>query len=68
MEGGIRVPMFMHWPNHVPEGSVFDHPVLALDFYPNLAGLAGAPIESSKILDGKNIWEDFLAGKRISRE
>ena len=62
-EGGIRVPMFMHWPEKVPAGDVFDHPVLALDFYPTFAGLAGAKIPKNKKLDGKDIWSDFLAGK-----
>ncbi len=62
MEGGIRVPMFMHWPDNVPAGAVFDHPVLALDFYPTFAGLAGATVPKGKILDGKDIWSDFLAG------
>lgn len=63
LEGGIRVPMFMHWPKMIPSGEVFEHPVLALDFYPTFAKLAGASIPADKVLDGKNIWEDFLAGK-----
>ncbi|MDF1858945.1 MAG: sulfatase-like hydrolase/transferase [Verrucomicrobiales bacterium] len=63
LEGGIRVPMFMHWPGKVPSGEVFDHPVLALDLYPTFAGLAGASVPPGKVLDGKNIWSDFLAGK-----
>ncbi|TWU51622.1 sulfatase-like hydrolase/transferase [Rubripirellula reticaptiva] len=62
-EGGIRVPMFMHWPAKVPAASVFDYPVLALDLYPTLAQLAGATVPSDKILDGKDIWQNFLAGK-----
>lgn len=62
-EGGIRVPMFMHWPGEVPAGSVFDHPVLALDFYPTFAGLADAPVPEGKQLDGKNIWNNFLANR-----
>lgn len=62
-EGGIRVPMFMHWPGKVPAGSVFDHPVLALDFYPTFAGLAGGTIPAGKKLDGRDIWDDFQAGK-----
>ncbi len=62
LEGGIRVPMFLNWPNRVPAGAVFDHPVLSLDFYPTFAGLAGAEIPEEKILDGKDIWADFLAG------
>ena len=63
MEGGIRVPMFMHWPGEVPSGEIFDHPVLALDLYPTFAGLAGATIPADKELDGRDIWSDLQAGK-----
>lgn len=61
-EGGFRVPMFFHWPEKVPE-VVYPHPVSALDFYPTFASLAGASIPEGKKLDGKNIWEDLLAGR-----
>ncbi len=61
-EGGIRVPMFMHWPGQAPAGAVFDHPVSALDFYPTFARLAGAAIPAGKKLDGRDIWNDLLAG------
>ena len=61
-EGGIRVPMFMHWPGHAPAGKVFDHPVSALDLYPTFAGLANARLPSGKNLDGRDIWSDLLAG------
>lgn len=62
-EGGIRVPMFMHWPGKVPSDAVFEQPVLALDLYPTFAGLAKASIPEEKKLDGKNIWADLLAGR-----
>ena len=55
-EGGIRVPMMMHWPGHLPANSVFRHPVLALDLYPTFSGLAEATIPKTKELDGKDIW------------
>ncbi len=62
-EGGIRVPMFMHWPGNVPAKAVFNHPVLALDFYPTFASLAEASIPGDKKLDGKDIWNDLLANR-----
>ena len=62
-EGGYRVPMFFHWPNVVPAGKKFNYPVAALDFYPTFARLAGAKIPAGKKLDGKNIWDNFLANK-----
>ncbi|MDF1823639.1 MAG: sulfatase-like hydrolase/transferase [Verrucomicrobiales bacterium] len=63
LEGGIRVPMFMHWPDQVPGGHVFEHPVLSLDLYPTFAGLANADIPEGKTLDGKDIWNDLLNGQ-----
>ena len=62
-EGGFRVPMFFHWPEKVPAGKHYEHPVSALDFYPTFSHLAGAKVPEGKKLDGKNIWSDFLAGK-----
>jgi arylsulfatase B len=63
LEGGYRVPMFFHWPEKVPAGGRFEPPVTALDFYPTFARLADATIPAGKQLDGKDIWDDFLAGR-----
>lgn len=63
LEGGIRVPMFMHMPGTIAAETVYDHPVLALDFYPTFAALAGAALPKDKVLDGVNIWDAVLAGK-----
>ncbi len=62
-EGGFRVPMFFHWPGHVDAGQTYSHPVSALDFYPTFARLGGATIPTNKQLDGKDIWDDLVAGK-----
>lgn len=62
-EGGIRVPMFFHWPDRVPAGQKFDWPVSALDFYPTFAALGKASIPDDKSLDGKNIWDGLIGGK-----
>lgn len=62
-EGGIRVPMLMHWPGQLAAGAVFEHPVLALDLFPTLTGLAQAAVPEGQPLDGKDIWADLLAGR-----
>ena len=67
LEGGYRVPMFIHWPGKVPAGGHYGHPVTALDFYPTFAGLAGAPIPDGKQLDGEDIWEDFIDGRSVRK-
>ncbi|WP_271784123.1 sulfatase-like hydrolase/transferase [Aquimarina algiphila] len=62
LEGGFRVPMFFHWPNHVTAGKTYDYPVSALDFYPTFAKLAGVEIPETKVIHGKDIWKSFIAG------
>lgn len=62
-EGGYRVPMFFHWPDHIPTGKIFAHPVTSLDLYPTFAGLAAAELPAKKNLDGRDIWDDLLANR-----
>lgn len=61
-EGGIRVPFVVAWPARLPEGRVYDEPVIALDVFPTVAALAGAKIPASHKLDGVNILP-HLAGE-----
>jgi len=61
-EGGIRVPMFFHWPDQIPSGAKVDWPVSTLDFYPTFAGLAKAKLPNGKSIDGENIWGGLATG------
>lgn len=49
-EGGLRIPLLVRWPGHVPSGVVVPQPVLNTDWIPTLLDLAGQPIPSG--LDG----------------
>ncbi len=51
-EGGIRVPMVVHWPGHVPH-SVSDSPWYFADFLPTACSLAG--IEKPGNIDGVDV-------------
>lgn len=62
-EGGFRSPMLFHWPQNLPGGQRFEHPVHALDFYPTFVGLAGATVPQGKKLDGIDVWSDLVSGK-----
>jgi arylsulfatase A-like enzyme len=45
-EGGVRVPLIVHWPAVTRGGSASNTPVITIDYYPTLlemAGLADAP-------------------------
>ena len=54
LEGGVRVPFFLSWPGHVPEGKVMDDPVSTLDILPTACAVAGikplAPVEGVDLL------------------
>jgi arylsulfatase A len=49
-EGGLRVPLIVRWPGHVPAGKIEDDPVVGTDWLPTLLDLAGRPIPAG--LDG----------------
>jgi arylsulfatase A-like enzyme len=40
-EGGVRIPQFIHYPNEIPAGSVYDELVSTIDIAPTLADFSG---------------------------
>ncbi len=53
LEGGIRVPFLMRWPNHIPAGHTEDRMVSSLDIAATGVRLARA--KSSRSLDGVDL-------------
>ncbi|MCA1761191.1 MAG: sulfatase-like hydrolase/transferase, partial [Bacteroidales bacterium] len=66
-EGGIREPMFVHWPGKVEPGTKTDVPVTNLDFYPTLLELAEIEKPKRKKLDGQSFLQ-ILTGTGILNE
>ena len=62
-EGGIRVPFVVYWKGVLPEGIVYDHPVISLDVAATAVALAG--LEDDPKLDGVNLVP-FLLGEKDS--
>jgi len=62
-EGGIRVPFMVQWPRRLKAGSVYDHPVIALDILPTAAAAVGAGLPGDRKLDGVNLLP-CLTGKK----
>lgn len=60
-EGGVRVPMIAHWPGWIPAGSRTSAVTGLIDILPTLAGLAGSPLPSDRIIDGQDM-QSILAG------
>lgn len=60
-EGATRVCALANWPGHIKPQTV-DGLIHAVDFYPTLAALAGAPTSNCKPLDGTNVWDTIASG------
>lgn len=61
-EGGVRVPFVVQWKGKLPEGKVYDEPVISLDVFATSAALACAKVPESHKLDGVNIVP-YLSGE-----
>ena len=54
-EGGIRVPMIAQWPGRIPPGLVSKEISGVIDVFPTLCALAGVPLPTGRVIDGKDI-------------
>tara|TARA_B100000809_G_scaffold266854_1_gene332238 strand:- start:4030 stop:5415 length:1386 start_codon:yes stop_codon:yes gene_type:complete len=55
LEGGIRVPFVISYPNHLKKG-MYDKPISSLDLTPTFLALAGGETTAKDKLDGVNIY------------
>lgn len=55
-EGGFRVPLLIKWPGQIPRGSICSELATAMDLFPTLAGISGAPLPPIE-MDGKDILD-----------
>ncbi len=61
-EGGVRTCAFATWPGEIKPGIQVDAPLHMVDWYPTLLKLAGAPLEQSLPLDGRDLWPCLTSG------
>lgn len=54
-EGGIRVPLIVHWPGVTTRGAVCREPVIVMDLLPTLLSAAGIELTDDVTLDGLNL-------------
>jgi len=66
-EGGTRVVALVNWPGHIPAGATVNEIIHVVDWFPTLAGLAGASTNKCKPLDGFDVWPTVSAGKPSPR-
>lgn len=67
-EGGIRVPMIVRWPGHVPSGRASDEPWAFCDFLPTCAELIGARVPVDAPVDGLSVLGALSGGSAPKRE
>ena len=65
-EGGVRVPAFAKWPDHIPAGSVVDAPLSTLDYLPTVQRIVDYPMQPSRPIDGIDMLP-ILLGKPVVR-
>lgn len=67
-EGGIRVPVFIKWPQRIAPGTMVGTPVAHIDLMPTMAAGAGAPLPENVIIDGHNLMPLADGTGEIDRE
>ncbi|MDQ8180276.1 sulfatase [Pelagicoccus sp. SDUM812005] len=68
LEGGMRVPAVLRWPNGIPAGTEVDELVTAMDVLPTFAKLAGAKLPRDRAIDGKDILPTLADGAESPHE
>lgn len=61
-EGGMRVPLLVRWPGHIPASAVSDAMAMNLDLFPTLLTLAGLPLPADRTIDGADLGPTWLGG------
>src|SRR5260370_5147885 len=62
MEGSLRVPFSIRWPNRIPAGRVSNEIIHEVDTYTAFAKIAGVSVPQDRAIDGVD-ETDFLLGK-----
>lgn len=55
LEGGIRVPFLMKWPNKIKSNSTYNNPISTLDLLPTFYAAAGGDVSNLKDIDGVDL-------------
>jgi len=63
LEGSLRVPFIIRWPNKVPAGTVSNEIVHAMDLFATFAHIAGGSIPEDRVIDSLD-QSDFFLGKQ----
>jgi len=67
-EGGVRVPCLMRWPDKIAANSTKDSLMHVTDLYSTFATLAGADLQQTRPLDGKNMTDVLFGPAKSPRD
>ena len=65
-DGGLRVPMIVRWPGHIPGGVENHAPTATVDVFPTLCKIAGVPLPTDRVIDGRDIMDVLTNSKATS--
>ena len=65
LEGGIRVPFAVQWPDRLTQPAIYSGMVSSMDIFTTVANVAGVTLPLDRVYDGQNIIP-FLAGEKVS--
>ena len=67
-EGGIRVPLIIKFPGHIPPGTKISEPVISTDLYPTILDFLNLPLQPKQHLDGLSLKSLIAGGVDLKRE
>ncbi|MBX3177379.1 MAG: sulfatase [Candidatus Hydrogenedentes bacterium] len=67
-EGGIRVPLIVRWPGHVPAGAVTDQISMGTDLLPTIDAVTGADEPAAETIDGYDLSPLWRGAAEIDRK
>ncbi len=63
-EGGVRSPLLVRWPGHIPRGLKIPQIAAAIDLFPTLADLCDVKKKNTKPLDGRSLRNLMIPNMR----
>ena len=67
-EGGVRVPLIVHWPGHGKAGIACEVPEMSIDLYPTILEMTGARNPADHKPDGRSLVPLLSSAPLLGRE
>ena len=62
LEGGLRIPVMIRWPGHIPAGRTHDQVMISMDWLPTLLAAAGSSPDPAYPTDGMSLLPALIQG------